>query len=117
MRAGRRDRRITIQRKTVTLSNTGEPTEVWSDLATVWASVAPLTGTERLTGENLAAKEQVQFRILWSAALAGINPQDRIKYPSSTDSPSDLQLYDIVQASEIGRQDIIQILAYRYVNS
>lgn len=117
MRGGKLDIRITIQRKTVTTSNSGASIETWSDLTTVWASISPLTGSERLVGESLNAKEQVQFKIRWSTAVASLSPQDRILYPITVDSPSDPEYYDIVQASDMGRKEDILILAYRYVNS
>lgn len=115
MRAGTIDRKITIQRKTSDTSNSGEPIETWSDLSTRWASIRPLTGTERLSGENLVAKEQVEFRTRWSAAIADLSPLDRIIYPP-TASPTDLQIYNIVQASELGRKEAMLVLAYRYAS-
>lgn len=113
MRAGKIDRKITIQRKTSNESNSGEVIETWTDLSTRWASIAPLVGTERLIGENLIAKEQVQFRTRWADVIADLSPQDRIIYPPTT-SPTDKEIYNIIQASEIGRKDEFLILAYRY---
>lgn len=115
MRAGKLDRKITIQRKTTGSSGSGEPIETWSELSTRWASIKPLTGTERLVGENLVAKEQVEFRTRWAEVIADLSPQDRVIYPP-TASPTDLQIYNIVQASEVGRKEAMLILAYRYAS-
>lgn len=113
MRAGKIDVRITIQRKTTETSNSGEPVETWSDLSTRWASIEPLTGTERLVGENLVAKEQVRFETRYADAIADLSPLDRIIYPVTV-TPSDIEIYNIVQASEVGRKEKFLILAYRY---
>jgi head-tail adaptor len=113
VRIGKLDRRITIQRRTVTQDNAGEPVESWADLsARRPASIAPLTGSERLVGENIIAKEQVEFRTRWSTVIADLSPLDRIIYPSS-DSPDDSHIYDIIQASEIGRREMMLIIAIR----
>src|SRR4030095_3505574 len=113
MRYGRLDRRITIQRRSVAQDNSGEPIESWTNLsARRAASVAPLTGSERLVGENIVAKEQVEFRTRWSTVIADLSPLDRIIYPSS-DSPEDSYVYDIIQASEVGRREMMLIIAVR----
>jgi SPP1 family predicted phage head-tail adaptor len=44
--AGRLDRRITLQQKTITRGNLGGHQEVWTDVATVWAEVRELSGRE-----------------------------------------------------------------------
>lgn len=115
-RAGLLDTRVTIQRKTTGQSNSGEPVEAWSDLATRWAEVRPMTGTERLVGENLTAKEQIQFRIRFDDSIADLSPLDRIVMPP-TASPTDDQIYNIIQASEAERRDWFLILAYRFANA
>jgi SPP1 family predicted phage head-tail adaptor len=115
-RAGILDTRISIQRRTTGQSSSGEQTEVWSDLATRWAQVRPLTGTERLTGENLTAKEQIQFKIRFDDSIADLSPLDRIIMPP-TASPTDKQIYNIIQASEAERRDWFLILAYRFANA
>lgn len=115
-RAGKLDRRITIQRNTPIQDNAGEPLDSWTDLATRWADVTPLVGTERLGGENLVAKEQVKFRFRWDASISSISPKDRIVMPPSA-SPSDLSIYNIIQASEVDRHGEIMVLAYRFSNA
>lgn len=114
MRGGALDTRITIQRTTTSYDNAGEPVESWSDLALRWASVRPMTGSERLVGENIVTKEQVEFRIRWDQSIADLSPLDRIILPSTANPPSDLDIYNIIQASMIGRNEGFLILAYRY---
>lgn len=119
MRAGRLDRSITIQRKSVTTSDSGEPTETWSTLVGRRAAgYRPLKAEERFTGEQLVGQEQVEFRIRWSADVAGLSQLDRIVYPAlSEDSPEDepetRAIYDVLAVSEIGRREGLAIIAQR----
>lgn len=125
MRAGRLDRRITIQRATTGLSASGAPVAMWTQLAARWASIAPLKGEERFSAPQLAAREQVEIRIRWSAAVADLDPRDRIVYPalaadsppgSPADEPDEARLYDILAVHEIGRRDALRIIAARRVD-
>jgi SPP1 family predicted phage head-tail adaptor len=45
---GRLDKRITLQKRTTTLDDFGQQAHVWSEVATVWASIHPIGGRERL---------------------------------------------------------------------
>jgi head-tail adaptor len=119
MRAGRLDRLITVQRRTLTLSDSGEPIETWTTIAARRAaSLRPAAGSERFSDPMKVAEENVEFQIRWSASLADLQPQDRIIYPSLADeSPEDVpdtrNIYDVLAAHEIGRREGIQIIAKR----
>ena len=116
MRAGKLDRRIDLQRSTSTASASGEPVETWSDIVTnIPASIAPLSGEERFTGPQIVATDQVEFRVRYSLAVASLSPLDRVVYPArNTASPPDeVSIYDVLQATEIGRREGIRILAAR----
>jgi len=115
-RAGRLDTRIAIQRKTTTDSNSGEQVETWTDLARRWADVRPMVGDERLVGENLVAREQVQFRFRWDSSIADLSAKDRIVMPPSA-TPTDTDIYNIVQASMVDRNEDFLVLAYRFANA
>ena len=79
MIGGRLDRRISVLRKSVTLSASGEPIETWTPvLRELAASMAPVRGEERFTGEQYVALEQTEFRVRWRAELVGLSPLDRI---------------------------------------
>src|ERR671925_891888 len=84
MRAGRLDRLITIQRKTSAPADSGEPVESWSNLVPAHrpASVTPVRGDERFSGEQYAAIGQVDIRVHYSIGLADLSPLDRILYPA-----------------------------------
>jgi head-tail adaptor len=118
MRAGRIDRIITIQRKSVTYSSSGEPQETWAVLVERWwASIAAVSGDERFTGEQWVAKEQTEFRIRWSTVVADLSPLDRIIYPAPASGdmfePPTRSIYNVMSVQEIGRMEVLQILAAR----
>jgi head-tail adaptor len=118
MRAGNLDRLITIQRKTVTQSPSGAPVETWADRAhRIFAGYRPLRGEERFTAAQEVAKEQVEFIVRNSPALADLSPLDRILYPApaaaDVQSPAAGTVFDILAAPEMGRDRGIRIAAER----
>ena len=117
MRAGRLDQLITIQRKSVTASDSGDPVESWNTIVgRRAASVGAVRGEERFVAPQIVAQAQLEFRIRWSANVADLAPRDRIVYPAlSEDSPEDVpdttRIYDVQQVNEIGRREGLQIIA------
>jgi SPP1 family predicted phage head-tail adaptor len=99
MKAGTLDRRITIQRKATTQSDSGQPVDTWAALVgSRWASVRPVRGDERFTAPQYAAKQQTEFQIRWSQDVADLTPLDRIIYPAGS---SDLTaVFDILAVHE-----------------
>ena len=94
--AGRLDRRVTIQRITSRTQDAyGGEVAVWSDLATVWAEVRPISDGERWrTGEaQIAAVATHRFCIRWGL---GVGPLDRLQYEG--------RVYEITGVKEIGRR-------------
>lgn len=74
----------------------------------------PVRSDERFTSEQFVARQQTEFRIRYSLAVADLNPLDRIVYPASTDSPpSDDVVFDIIEVSELGRREGLKIIAAR----
>lgn len=119
MRAGRLDRKITLQRETSTESESGEPIKSWSNLVLRRsASYRPLRNDERRAGGQIVAGEQIEFTIRHSANVADLSPRDRIIYPAlQADSPVDDieegRIFDIMETSEIGSGEGIRIVAHR----
>ena len=106
LEAGRLDRRITIQVKTVTPDATGQRIESWSDLATVWAEVKPLGGREFFAARQISAEQTTRFRIRYRA---DITREMRLIYPVP-----DGDTYDIQSAEEdrrFGRREALLITA------
>lgn len=118
MRAGPLDRRITIQRKTVSQAPSGQEIDTWVAVSHCRpARVTPLGGSERFGADQFFARQQVEIEIRWSSIVADLNPLDRIVYPAPADpseqSPAESQIYDIMSVDEIGRREGLLIKAAR----
>lgn len=77
MRAGKLDRRITIQKPVRVQDASGQMVDTWEDFATVWAEFRPLAGNERFLAQQVMAELDAQFRIRY---LRGVTPLYRILY-------------------------------------
>jgi len=98
---GNMDRRIAIQRLTVTRDAVGGVSETWADAFHVWAEIPRQTGTENAIADADRAQDTRQFRI---RAFAGIASNTyRIKYQG--------RIYDIRHITEEGRADRLLITA------
>ena len=122
MRAGPLDRRVSIQRRTLTTSDSGDASETWLAIGSDrWASKRPVSGTERYSGPQLEAREQIEFQLRWSEDLADLQPVDRIIEPAAdaTASPSTpiRSIYDIIAVHEIGRREALSVITTRHVIS
>lgn len=73
--AGLLDRRITIQSATITQNAIGEAITSWTNFATVWASVEPISGREFWAMQQVHAEVTVRIRIRY---LPGLLPKMRI---------------------------------------
>ncbi|ATA26808.1 head-tail adaptor protein [Brenneria goodwinii] len=60
MKAGRLRHRVTIQNFTTTRDAGGQPIETWSDGATVWAEVAPISGRELVASGAVSAEATIR---------------------------------------------------------
>lgn len=124
MRAGQLDRRIDLERSTTTQSPSGAPVESWQPIASrLAASYRPLKGEERIATPQFVASEQVEFKVRWTAALAGLNPKDRLIYPalmdglSPEDEATDGRVFDILAVHELGRRERLRITAARQADA
>ena len=61
MRIGELKHRITLQRRSITQSDSGEPTETWVDLGTRWAKIEPLSSKEYFS--NLQQQSQITHKV------------------------------------------------------
>jgi SPP1 family predicted phage head-tail adaptor len=93
--AGVLDRRITIQRATVTLNEFNDPIETWSDLTTVWAKRRDASATESYRAQEVGAQISARFTIRWSTTAASVTPTDRLSF--------DGRLYNITAVRDVGR--------------
>ncbi len=123
MRAGRLDRLITIQRKTLTQSASGDPVETWTNIAlrrpsSAPAAVRPMKGDEMVRSPETIAGDEVEFKVRYSSGLADLSPLDRIIYPALAADQSETsvvvrRIYDILSVNELGRREGFSILANR----
>lgn len=76
--AGKRDKRIAFERKSVTTDAFGGEVEMWAEIARAWASVSFGTGQERRTAAQEGAALTATFRVLRNSLTASLTPLDRI---------------------------------------
>ncbi len=103
MKSGDLDRRIAIERATVTVNGYNEEVRSWTILATVWAAVWPIADGERWRAGEVGATVTHRFRIRWSSTVSDITPADRISF--------DGRIFEISGSKEIGRREGIEITA------
>ena len=122
MPAGKLDRRITIQRKSVTNSDSGEPVETWENLAVRRAaSMWPFRATETFTVPEKTAYEQIEFRVRYSSDVASLSPQDRVIHPALTEAQAadesyvipERSIHDVLGVLEINRREGLRIITNR----
>lgn len=103
MQAGQMDRRLTIQRATYATNGFNEPVPTWTTLATVWARRINVSDAERQRSAETAAEITARFQVRYQAALASLNPKDRVICEGDT--------FDIWGVKEIGRREGLEISA------
>jgi head-tail adaptor len=122
MAGGKLDRKITIRRKSVTYSNSGEPVEAWANLALRRsASMWPFKATEAFAEPETTAYEQIEFRIRYSSDVAALSPQDQVVYPALTEEQAaddeyaipERSIHDILGVLEVGRREGLRLITRR----
>lgn len=73
---GKLDRRITIQKKTVSSDDRLNQSEQWADHHTCWASVNGVTNREYLAARQQHEENTVSFRIRCCQAVKEISKRD-----------------------------------------
>lgn len=111
--AGQLDRRITVERYSVTTNDLNEEVKAWppgggSTVGTFWARRRDVSDGERRTEGQLGSWLESRFTLRWSTEAATITAKDRIVHDGAT--------WSIVGApKEIpeGRRQWIEITARR----
>lgn len=98
--AGRRDRRITIRRKTLTRDAIGGVVETWDNLCVVWAQKMDVSGREFIAAGQVNPEITTRFRIRWRN---DITKAMRVLYDGVD--------YDIVHIAEMGRRQFLEMIA------
>ncbi|RZJ01818.1 MAG: head-tail adaptor protein [Brevundimonas sp.] len=99
--AGKLDRRITIQRATVTRDEYNAEVSTWATMANVWAAYEPIKDGERFRAGERAAELSARFQIRYSSQVAGVTAEDRLTFDGKT--------YEIINVKEIGRREGIEL--------
>lgn len=100
IRAGRKDRKITIQRATEARDAIGGVTETWSDHLVLWAEVVPVSGKEALEYDRNVSSRTSRFIVHF---LDDITREDRISYDGDS--------WNIRFLRELGRRRELEITA------
>lgn len=110
---GSLDRRISLERNVPAQDLAGALEENWTRIGHVrWARRAPVGGQERFVSQQFIAREQVQFTVRWATDIADLAPGDRVVYPTTL-SPSDAEIYDILEVHEMGWREALIIVTAR----
>lgn len=75
MRSGRLRHRIVLQRRTGAENDFGEPTDTWSDVATLSAGIEPISGREYFAAQQVQSEVTHRVTIRY---FEGITPKDRL---------------------------------------
>lgn len=102
MRAGRLRHRVVVERATDGTDAYGDQVPTWVELATVWASVEPLSGREYLAAAHIQADVSTRI-VLRGIPGVTLTPKDRIRYGS--------RLFDIKQIVDRDSENVeLQLL-------
>ena len=94
MNAGRLDRRIIIQSKSIVVDTNGQPTNTWSTFLTVWSNPVEKDGFEKTDNNNRSTMRMVFFRIRYNSTITN---EMRVVWEGKS--------YKIEDTKELGRQD------------
>lgn len=67
MQIGQKRHRLNIQAPAMTQdTTTGELVPTWTTIGTVWASIEPMRGRERLLGDQIAGETDTRIKVRWN---------------------------------------------------
>lgn len=100
MDAGRLNKRVTIQSRGAGVDSFGAPNGTWTDIATVWASVSPLRGQERMNTQQTQADIDHKITVRYRPGLVA---KQRLKYG--------VRLFDIESVIDINeRHETVEMM-------
>ena len=103
MNIGGLDRRITIQRPTLSANAYGEQEESWATYITCWAQIERKpAAVEQNSGEQIVSVNKVVFNIRYSNDSKDTKAGYRISYDS--------KFYNILGVHEVGRNERIRLI-------
>lgn len=99
--AGALDRRVTLQRATVSANAFNEPIETWGTLAVVSGGKRDASANEAYRAQEVGAQISTRFRLRHAPAIADLNPADRLIYAGRT--------YNITAVREVERNRWLEV--------
>lgn len=99
MRTGSLRHLITIQSYTETVDSFGGVTNTWAELIKAWASIMPLSGTEKYFSKEKHATATHQVKIRY---FDGVNPKMRLLHGS--------RVFEIISVLNVGERDKQMVL-------
>lgn len=80
MRAGTLRHKITVQQKSTTRDDYGQPLDAWPDVVTVRASAVNKGGGEFYAAQKINAEVTELFKTRYSTSTAAIKPKMRVEF-------------------------------------
>lgn len=77
IRAGELDRRVVLQQRSSSKDTYGQQVMTWTDVATLWANIRPLSGREMLTAGAINSELSHVVTIRYRS---GVTPAMRLTY-------------------------------------
>lgn len=102
MKIGSLRHKVTLQKKVVTEDELKQQTETWTDIATVWASVEPLSGREYFTAKQVNADISVKITMRYRK---DVTPEMRVAFNET--------VYEILSVIDPEERNISLILMCR----
>jgi len=75
--AGRLRHRVTVERRSEALDEFGQRVDVWTEIATAWAKVRPLSGREYLAASGVRAEITHEITMRYPI---DVKPKDRVYF-------------------------------------
>lgn len=98
MSAGKRDKRVSIERATTTVNDYNEPVPTWSELTKRWTAIYFGKGSERRQAAMEQGSQTASFVMLSDSITRTITLEDRLNWGGS--------LWDIVSVLPVNRAEI-----------
>lgn len=102
MRAGKLDRRVTVEVRGLTQSQAGEQLEGWIPVNTFWMGKRDVRSSEKFTGHERVAEIDTVFKARWLPLMQSLKPDThRLVYRG--------RIHEIMGVTELGRTEGVEI--------
>lgn len=104
MNSGNLDQRVTLQSRAAGLDALGQANGAWTDVATVWAKVAPLSSREFFAAAQIQQEQTVRITI---RQRPGVSQLTRVLWKGVA--------YDVTSVIQYPRQPFLELRALQGV--